>query len=66
MTKRTQRSTGEMISTLVFAAGGLVLLGGAMDAEAGLPTRVLLGLGAVGGFAAAGRFLIAAMWDKRR
>ena len=31
MTKRNQRTTGEMISTIVFAGGGLVLLGGALD-----------------------------------
>ncbi len=66
MTKRTQRSTGEMISTLVFAAGGLVLLGGAMDPQTAPGTRALLALGAVGGFAAAGRFVIAAMWERRR
>lgn len=66
MTKRTQRSTGEVISTIVFAGGGLVLLGGAMDPEADPGTRALLALGAVGGFAAAGRFVIAAILERRR
>jgi hypothetical protein len=66
MTKRTQRSTGEVISTIVFAGGGLVLLGGALDAEADPGSRIMLGLGALGGFAAAGRFLIAAIWTSIR
>ncbi len=62
MTKRTQKSTGEVISTIVFAAGGLVLLGGAMEEGADPGRRALLALGALGGFAAAGRFVIAAVW----
>lgn len=66
MTKRNQRSTGEMISTVVFAGGGLVLLGGALDPEASLGRRAALALGALGGFMAAGRFLIAAAWEAYR
>lgn len=66
MTKRNQRTTGEMISTIVFAAGGLVLLGGALDPEASLGRRAALALGALGGFMAAGRFLIAAAWAAYR
>ncbi len=66
MTKRDQRTTGEMISTIVFAGGGLVLLGGALDPEASLGRRALLALGALGGFMAAGRFLIAAAWAAYR
>lgn len=66
MTKRNQRTTGEMISTIVFAGGGLVLLGGALDPEATLGRRAVLALGALGGFMAAGRFLIAAVWAAYR
>lgn len=66
MTKRTQKSSGEVISTIVFAGGGLVLMGGAMDPEVEPGRRALLALGALGGFAAAGRFLIAAVWDSLR
>ena len=66
MTKRTQKSSGEVISTLVFAGGGLVLMGGAMDPEAEPARRAMLALGALGGFAAAGRFVIAALWDAWR
>jgi hypothetical protein len=55
-----------MISTIVFAGGGLVLLGGALDPEANLGRRAMLALGALGGFAAAGRFLIAALWAAYR
>lgn len=66
MTKRNQRTTGEMISTVVFAGGGLVLFGGALDPEANLGRRAVLALGALGGFMAAGRFLIAAAWAAYR
>ncbi|MEZ5753684.1 MAG: hypothetical protein R3D90_02580 [Paracoccaceae bacterium] len=66
MTKRTQKSTGEMISTLVFAMGGLVLLGAALDPGFGMMERVAMGIGALGGFAAAGRFGIAAILARRR
>jgi hypothetical protein len=44
----------------------LVLLGGALDPEASLGRRALLALGALGGFMAAGRFLIAAAWAAYR
>jgi|GEM_PF-4328702 len=61
MTKRTQKSTGEVISTFVFGMGGLVLMSAAFDPERGMAARLLLGLGALGGFAAAGRFAIASL-----
>lgn len=61
MTKRTQKSTGEVISTIVFALMGLVLLSASLDPARSMGERVLMGLGALGGFAAAGRFLIAQM-----
>lgn len=66
MTKRSQKTTGEMISTIVFAGGGLVLLTGALDDALPPGQRLLLALGALGGFAAAGRFLIAALWARWR
>lgn len=66
MTKRTQKNSGEVISTIVFAGGGLVLMGGALDPEGEPARRAMLAFGALGGFAAAGRFLIAAVWDAWR
>ena len=66
MTKRNQKTTGEMISTMVFAGGGVVLALGALDPELPFGERLLLWLGALGGFAAAGRFVIAALWARWR
>jgi len=65
MTKRTQKATGEVISTIVFALGGLVLLGAALDPDFPAWERVAMGIGAVGGFAAAGRFAIASMVGRK-
>ena len=65
MTKRTQKSTGEVISTIVFALMGLVLLSASMDPAWGPGERVLMGLGALGGFAAAGRFAIAQLLSRK-
>jgi hypothetical protein len=65
MTKRTQRSTGEVISTIVFALGGLVLLSASLDPVRGLGERALMGIGALGGFAAAGRFVIASVFGRK-
>lgn len=66
MTKRSQKTTGEMISTMVFAGGGVVLGLAALEPSLPLGERLLLWLGALGGFAAAGRFLIAALWARWR
>lgn len=66
MTKRSQKTTGEMISTVVFAGGGFLMLTGALDSELSVGERLALGSGALGGFAAAARFLIAALWARWR
>jgi len=66
MTKRSQKTTGEMISTLVVAGAGFVLMLGALDAELATGERLALGFGALGALAAAARFLIAALWARWR
>lgn len=66
MTKRSQKTTGEMISTIVFAGAGFFLMLGALDEALTAGERLALGFGALGGFAAAGRFLIAALWARWR
>lgn len=66
MTRRSQKTTGEVISTMVFAGGGVVLALGALDEGQTTGARLALALGALGGFAAAGRFLIAALWARWR
>lgn len=66
MTIRNQRTTGEMISTIVFAGGGLLLIGAAFDPAHGRLERLAMGLGGLGGLAAAARFLIAALWARWR
>lgn len=60
MTQRRQTTTGEMISSVIFGGGGLVLLTGAFDPAREPLVRLVLALGAMGGVAAAGRFVIAA------
>ena len=66
MTKRSQKTTGEMISTMVFAGAGCLLMLGALDPDMTVGERLALGFGALGGFAAAARFLIAALWARWR
>lgn len=66
MTKRSQKSTGEIISTAVFAAVGFFMMLGALDPALTVGERLALGIGALGGFAAASRFLIAALWARWR
>lgn len=62
MTRRNQKTTGEMISSVIFAGGGVVLLTGAADPTRATAEQVALALGGIGGLAAAGRFAIASLW----
>ncbi|ESW59746.1 MAG: hypothetical protein Q27BPR15_15785 [Rhodobacter sp. CACIA14H1] len=66
MTKRSQKSAGEIISSFVFAGGGIVLLLGAADPLRDGVDRLLLVVGGLGGIAAAGRFGIAWLFARRR
>lgn len=61
MTQRKQTTTGEVISSVIFAGGGFVLLAGAFDPERTALARVVLVFGGIGGLVAAGRFAIAAL-----